>query len=308
MLDGTASVTAKLCSFVRAYHCGHDRSRIFDDFLARDLIGDVEYREMQDLIQCELSHDCPAQPCGVHDTCPAVRYYLSPILLARVAFAEEQLQQFMAQHSPCQYVICGAGLDTFSMRNVDSGVRVFELDHPDTQGYKLDRIEHLGWGAGDSTTFVPIDFNVDSLEERLLEYGFDPGIPSFFALLGVTYYLKLDVFAETCRSIARLQSPGSVLCFDFPDLNGLTSGYSERIEKLASFTEKLGEPMSGGYQLADVVSVLHRAQMEIGSYMAPAKIQETYFDGAQAQLEAYEGIHFISTLKSADGLLHEEAR
>ena len=297
MVEGTASVTAKLCSFVRAYHSGHDRQKIFDDFLARELMGDAEYGLMHDLVQCEFAEGCPLCPCSAHDTCPSLRYYLSPILLARVAFAEEQLEAFAASHERCQYVICGAGLDTFSLRNGDEGIRVFELDHPDTQSYKLGRIDSLGWGSVENVAYVPIDFNVDSIEQCLLDVGFDPQVPSFFALLGVTYYLDLSVFEQTCQAISNLQCEGSVLCFDFPDQSGLTSGFSERIVRLAQFTEKLGEPMSGGYQLADVASALRRVGLGIAQYCAPPVIQSRYFDGGSAGLEAYENVHFIAAAK-----------
>lgn len=297
MLEGTASVTAKLCSFVRAYHCGHDRQRVFDDFLARDLMGDADYREMQRLVQGEFSIDCPEGPCSAYDTCPAARYYLSPILLGRAAFAEDLLQQFAQSNGACQYVICGAGLDTFFLRNANSNIRVFEIDHPDTGNYKMDRLETLGWGTQANATFVSVDFNRESLKDRLLESGFDPSVPSFFALLGVTYYLDISVFERTCRDIAGLQCPGSVLCFDFPDQSSLTSGYSDRIERLAHFAEKLGEPMAGGYQLADVAALLKRCGMSIDTYLAPAAIQSRYFEGSPSNLKAYESIHFISTVK-----------
>ena len=85
------------------------------------------------------------------------------------------------------------------------------MDHPDTQRYKLERIKKLEWIIPENLTFVPVDFSKDSLKEKLLEKGFDPNLPTFTAILGVTYYLTLPVFEQTLKIISELSLEGSKL-------------------------------------------------------------------------------------------------
>ena len=106
-----------------------------------------------------------------------INSYITPIPLSRIAFAENKLDA-LAQHcGKCQYLICGAGMDTFAFRNDNPDIKVFELDYPDTGRYKRRRIRELEWIIPDNLTFVPIDFSKDDMSERLLVSGYDPETP-----------------------------------------------------------------------------------------------------------------------------------
>ncbi len=219
MVETRESVTAKLCSFARAFHSNIGKNKIFDDYLAYDLMGRDEYEKIGQLIQ----NDFDAEKSDKNYTFASkkianrINRYITPIPLSRIAFAENELNAFAQHCGKCQYVICGAGMDTFAFRNDNPDIKVFELDHPDTGRYKRRRIRELEWIIPDNLTFVPIDFSKDDMSERLLTSGYDPEIPTFFAILGVSYYLTLSVFEDTIRKISSLCKAESKVVFDYPD-------------------------------------------------------------------------------------------
>ena len=144
MIDDMESVTAKLCSFARAYHSNHEKNKIFDDYLAYDLMGKEEYDEIGQLIEHEYDKSLfdLAYTFSGKRIRDKLNRYISPIPLSRAAFAERELTRFTWQRGECQYVICGAGMDTFAFRNDNPNIRIFEIDHPDTQRYKLEKIRN----------------------------------------------------------------------------------------------------------------------------------------------------------------------
>lgn len=295
MIDNQESVTAKLCSFARAYHSNHERSKIFDDYLAFDLMGREEYEEIGQLIEHDYKTELfdPRHDFRSSSIREEMDRYLSPIPLSRAAFAERELLRFAQEHGECQYVICGAGMDTFAFRNENPDIHVFEIDHPDTQRYKLRKIRRLEWNIPANVTYVPVDFSKDDMAEELEKAGFDPKLPSFFAILGVTYYLTLPVFEETLRRIGGVAAPGSRLVFDFPDDSTFGKGTAERVRTLSDITASLGEPMRHGYSSAEVDAALVRQGFLTDAHESPERIQERYFAGRADGKRAFENIHFI---------------
>ena len=145
MIAAQESITAKLCSFARAYHSNTGRKKIFDDYLAYDLMGKEEFEEIAQLIQNDFELDNTDENKGFEKEriYRKLNRYIAPIPLSRIAFSEEKLLEFAAKYPKCQYVICGAGMDTFAFRNENTDIRIFELDHPDTGRYKRERIREL---------------------------------------------------------------------------------------------------------------------------------------------------------------------
>ena len=292
MVETRESVTAKLCSFARAFHSNIGSNKIFDDYLAYDLMGKDEYEEIGQLIQ----NDFDAEKSDINFT--FANRYITPIPLSRIAFAERELNLFAQHHGKCQYVICGAGMDTFAFRNDNPDIEVFELDHPDTGRYKRRRIRELEWIIPDNLRFVPIDFSKDDMSERLLSSGYDPEIPTFFAILGVSYYLTLSVFEETIRKISSLCEAESKVVFDYPDETTLRGQSAERVHTLADITEKLGEKMLHGYSYKEVYAVLERHGFEIEEHETPQMIQMQYFKN-RSDMAAFENINFILAYKES---------
>jgi methyltransferase (TIGR00027 family) len=138
---------------------------------------------------------------------------LRAFLVARSRYAEELLAHAIS-HGVTQYVILGAGLDTFALRNSNPSLQVFEVDHPATQAWKRDLLQQTNLPTPANLTLVPVDFERQSLATQLLAANFDPAQPSFFSWLGVVPYLTLEAFRTTLSFIAA-QPPHSGLVFDY---------------------------------------------------------------------------------------------
>jgi methyltransferase (TIGR00027 family) len=137
-------------------------------------------------------------------------------IVARARFIEDLVVE-QAALGVGQYVILGAGLDTFAQRRADAAARltVFEVDQPGHQAWKRRRLVELGYGVPDRLRLVPVDFEAgDAWWEGLSAAGFDPGRPAVVASTGVSLYLTRDAIAATLRQVAAL-APGSTFAMTF---------------------------------------------------------------------------------------------
>ena len=295
MIDMRESITAKLCSFARAYHSNFVKNKIFDDYLAYDLMGRDEYDEIGQLVENEFdtsAFDDRHSFDGAR-VYPLVDRYITPIPISRIAFAENALGRFVKEKGGCQYVICGAGMDTFAFRNDDPDIHIFELDHPDTQRFKLERIKQLEWNIPSNVRYVSVDFSRDDMTEALKNAGFHPDVPTFFSILGVTYYLTLPIFEETLEKINRISTVGSRLVFDFPDETTFKKHKNMRAYELAQITDKLGEPMRHGFTVEEIGRAVSENGFSVIRHETPRSIQRAYFENRADGQSAYENIHFI---------------
>jgi methyltransferase (TIGR00027 family) len=162
-------------------------------------------------------------------------------LVARSRYAEDQLAHAVAC-GVTQYVLLGAGLDTFAYRNPHSNLRVFEVDHPATQQWKRELLAGTALQTPDNLTYAPVDFEMQSLPEQLLAAGYNPELPAFFAWLGVVPYLTLDAFRATLGFIAA-QRAGSGVVFDYGQPRHVLS-WNEQLahDSLAARVQLAGEP------------------------------------------------------------------
>jgi methyltransferase (TIGR00027 family) len=166
---------------------------------------------------------------------------LRSFLVARSRYAEDTLSIAVAQ-GVTQYVILGAGLDTFAYRSPYPNLHVFEVDHPATQQWKRELLNFNKIPIPHNLTFVPVDFEHQTLPAQLLAAGFDSAVPTFFAWLGVVPYLTLEAFRSTLRFIAA-RPANSGLVFDY----GLPRSALPRLEQLAhdslaARVQQAGEP------------------------------------------------------------------
>jgi methyltransferase (TIGR00027 family) len=137
-------------------------------------------------------------------------------IVARARFVEDLVEE-QAGRGVGQYVILGAGLDTFAQRRpeIASRLRVFEVDQPGPQTWKRLRLIELGFGIPEWLRLLPVDFEAgDAWWQRLAAAGFDAGQPAVVASTGVSMYLTKDAIAATLRQVATL-TPGSTLAMTF---------------------------------------------------------------------------------------------
>lgn len=211
----------------RALHQLCDRPLIFEDPLALKILSD----EAAARVHAEVAEG---------DSTPWVRG-LRLFIAMRSRFAEEELALSVEQGIP-QYVVLGAGLDTFGCRNRADGLRVFEVDHPDTQAWKRERLDHAGIEIPASMHFAPVDFERDTLAHGLEAAGFCRDEPAFFSWLGVVPYLTREAALATLRFIAGMPR-GSGVVFDYAIPRALLSETEQRaFDLLAERVARAGEP------------------------------------------------------------------
>ena len=199
MIEGEASRTAERMALERAVHQVADSPVVFADPLA---IGMLQPE------QAAALRDHPERFRG-----SSIARRMRAIVVARSRIAEDELARAAAR-GVSQYVVLGAGLDTFAYRNPHAGVRVFEVDQPSTQQLKHERLAAAGIVVPSSLTWVPFDFRRQRLPDVLAAAGFDRARPAVFAWLGVVMYLdRLDVI-ETLRYICTLPA-GTAVVFDY---------------------------------------------------------------------------------------------
>ena len=157
---------------------------------------------------------------GVAENSGVVSKSLRAFLVARSRYAEDELSRAVA-NGVRQYVVLGAGLDTFAYRNPHAStsspagrLRVFEVDHPATQAWKRDQLRSAEINIPPETVFVPVDFERETIADGLHRAGFAADQKAFFSWLGVTPYLTDRAFAATMDFIASMPT-GSGVVFDY---------------------------------------------------------------------------------------------
>jgi methyltransferase (TIGR00027 family) len=191
---------------------------------------------------------------------------LRAFLVARSRYAEDTLARAIAQ-GVTQYVLLGAGLDTFAHRNPYPHLRVFEVDHPATQQWKRELLETGRLATPASLTYVPVDFECESLPEQLNAAGFNSQVPTFFAWLGVVPYLTFEAFRSTINFIA-VQPHGSGVVFDYSQPRSALS-FVEKLahDSLASRVQLAGEPFQLFFTPSEIAAELtaFRNREDLGS-------------------------------------------
>ncbi len=168
---------------------------------------------------------------------------LRAFLVARSRYAENLLAQAV-EHGVNQYVLLGAGLDTFAHRNPYPQLRVFEVDHPATHEWKRELLLSGTLSTPANLAYAPVDFEHQSLAEQLHAAGFDSAAPTLFAWLGVVPYLTRDAFRSTLNFISS-QPPGSGVVFDYGQPRAVLPPLRTtcpRLARLAGPTRRRGVP------------------------------------------------------------------
>jgi methyltransferase (TIGR00027 family) len=218
-------------------------------------------------------------------------------LVARSRFAEDHLAQAV-EAGVRQYVLLGAGLDTFGFRNPHPGLEVYEVDHPATQSWKQELAQGSEVVPPESLHFVPVDFETQKLSERLKEAGLDFHAPTVFALLGVVMYLTADAFGETLKYIAGFPE-GSGVIFDYAvPRDMLPAEEIDARDELASRVESIGEPFRLFFSPDEVGKVL--GAFGLIEDVDDEELNRRYFAGRtdQLSLKGRSG-HMIAAFRGA---------
>jgi methyltransferase (TIGR00027 family) len=299
MDDNQVSKTAMGTALMRAYHAAHDRPRIFDDFLAQQLITPEELRIIEARHLAAFQRFDPAGAASCPDRASALAGWMQSngapaIVFSRARYTEDLLEAGVRQQQVQQYVILGAGMDTFALRRPDllARLQVFEVDHPGTQAHKRRRLREAGREHPAQLHFIPVDFSRENLAKALEGSAYDPQAPSFFSWLGVTYYLTREAALATLRAIAQVAPPGSTVIFDYLDAEAFVpERTARRVHIMMKLVERVGEPMLTGFAPASLADDLAPLGLRLEENLSPADIEARFFAGRPDGYHACEQVH-----------------
>jgi len=261
------SRTAWGVAFRRACHQLHDAPPlVLDDPIAVPILGAQTLPELQ---------------AAKKDLNNPGNLILRAWLVARSRYAEEKLAEAVAPTSGkpvTQYVLLGAGLDTFAHRNPHPNLRVFEVDHPATQAWKRQLVAAAQLPSQPSLTYVPVNFETEALSNRLAESGFNPDAPAFFSWLGVTMYLTREANLATLRAVAQLSSAGSELAFTYMESARLETP-SPAFAEMQQQVTALGEPFLSGFDPNTIAADLAQCGFELVEDLSGADVLARYGRG-----------------------------
>jgi methyltransferase (TIGR00027 family) len=212
-------------------------------------------------------------------------------IVARARFMEDLIVE-QAGLGVTQYVILGAGLDTFAQRRpeVASRLQVFEVEQPATQDWKHRRLIELGYGVPDWLHLVPVNFEAgESWLAQLTGTGFDASRPSVVASTGVSLYLTKEANAATLRQIAAL-APGSTLAMTFlvpPEL--LDDADRAGLEASAKGAAAAGTPFLSFFMPEEIVAMAREAGFKDARHVSADLLNERYFAGRTDGLRTSPG-------------------
>jgi methyltransferase (TIGR00027 family) len=263
MIETRPSATAQRVALRRAAHQFLDIPKVFDDPVALSIIGEKAAAELRS---------------SVGKLQAGALRSLRAFLVVRSRFAEDELAAAIARGAT-QYVILGAGLDTFAYRNPysESALRVFEVDYPATQSWKQRLLAEAGIAIPPSVTYAPVNFEHQTLSDGLAQAGFGSSKITFFSWLGVTPYLTRDAVLSTFTFIASTPREGG-LVFDYAvPRSSLNLIGRLAFVALARRVAAAGEPFQTFFSPAELAAELRRIGFHNLEDLSPKEINARYF-------------------------------
>ncbi|WP_348264786.1 class I SAM-dependent methyltransferase [Telmatobacter sp. DSM 110680] len=258
MESGRASKTALGVAIRRAAHQMIDKPPVLDDPIALRLVGDGYPRLMER---------------AMHSVGRDFRGFMA----ARSRYTEDQLAEAVAC-GVTQYVVLGAGLDTFAYRNPFSTLRVFEVDFPATQVWKRAMLAQAAIALPANLVFVALDFEHQTLADGLVEAGLDFTKRAFFGWLGVVPYLTLDAFRATLSVVARMPV-GSAVTFDYAVAPETLSPIGRiAFDRLSERVAAAGEPFRLFFTPEDLEAELRREGFKRVEQVDSGRLNDLYFN------------------------------
>ena len=275
MKPNEPSRTALMIARQRAAHQLLDHGAILYDTFALRILREDE----QDVLRFANAH--PLASIG--------RLFTA----ARSRIAEDALARGV-ERGIRQIVILGAGLDTFALRNPHRAleIRIYEVDHPATQAGKRQRLAEAQIALPPWLVFVPVDFERDEVEEKLLAAGFQQNSPAFFTWLGVVPYLTDDAISRTLDYVASIHN--SEVVFDYMEPPEAFSEELRQLEKArAEQLEKMGERSASRFEPAGIAAILRSHGLCVIEDIDFQQIAARFGGVVQALAPGHAGLHVV---------------
>jgi methyltransferase (TIGR00027 family) len=281
MKEKGASMTARWVAMMRGMHLVvDDNPKIFTDQFGQALadLPDAEIGGIND-------------PNWVDPEKTGNRTHM----IWRSRITEDHLQG-QALQGISQYVLLGAGLDSFAYRRPASleHISVFEIDHPSSQEWKRQRLKELDITIPENVYFVPVDFETEDLIEKLKQSKFDPALPSFFSWLGVIYYLNKEATQKTLRTLLATISEHCEFVLDFMIPTEMLSGRDRTaMEETIKTVTDAGEPFLGLYSPEELEATLKQVGFDKVTHISPEDGQKRFFDNRTDTLRLSTALHMM---------------
>lgn len=288
-------ITAKVSCFARAYHYRNNSTYIFDDTVAKNLLG-ADYNKIANSMTEGLDFFFPEfKGTKEEGLRKIVDRQLSPSVLARSAFCEEKLTEAISD-SCKQYIVFAAGYDTFSIRNTNTSLKVYELDYPELL---KDKMEHISQAQlASDAVYVSCNLAQDTWKEKLLYAGYMKNQKAFGSLLGISYYLSKAEFGKLLADICEIMSKGSAICFDYPSAEESMETKTNQMLALGA-----GEQMKSVYTYEDINLLLQKCGFILKEHLNSVKMTDIYFskynnENPKHQMQAPDGVCYVYAIKN----------
>ncbi len=295
-----ASRTAVNVALLRALHAEDGEPKIFNDYLAGKLVTPEERADFESIVVASLELFRSEADISSLTPVSRLRHSLNAtttqdLLITRARFTEDHLLKCV-ERGVSQYVILGAGLDTFALRRPDLQDRltVFEVDHPATQESKRARLRAARLACPPNLHFLPADFERENVVEVLRRSPYRTDRAAFFSWSGVTYYLAAEIVFGVLRSIRGIAAPGSCVAFDYLDLDAFDPlKVSARIRVIMERVRQIGEPMITGFDPDRLPAKLAEVGFHVVEGLGPEEQRSRYFSGRRDGFTAPEHCHLV---------------
>ncbi len=215
-------------------------------------------------------------------------------IVARARFIEDLIIE-QSKQGISQYVILGAGLDTFVQRKPDiaSKLQVYEIDQTDMLIWKQQRLNEIGFGFPEYLHFVPVDFEVSSWWKALINAGFDTGRPAVVACTGVSLYLTKEAIAATLSQIATF-APGSKVAMTFYLPMELLDEEDKPMQEIAEKgAREAGTPMVSFFKPDEILTLAREAGFKEAKTITTKDMEQYYFTNRADSLLPASGEVFL---------------
>jgi methyltransferase (TIGR00027 family) len=279
MEQGRASTTAMGTALMRAAHTRLDSPVLIDD-------------PWGDLFVLDAEREAMLARAGTDDLDAVLRAHPSyGTVILRAHYAESALSDAVARGIR-QYVIIGAGMDSFALRRPEFAheLEVFEVDHPDTQQLKAQRLAQREIATPDGLHLVAADLSETPLDVALAGSEFRSDQPTFFSWLGVTTYLTRDANLATLAAIASCAPEGSELVFSYAEQSMLASD-SELMQRARDHVASVGEPWVSGFEPSQLDADIRRAGLWLLEDLGPEELNARYCSERHDGLLPSHGSH-----------------
>lgn len=277
MEEGKPSATAVISAMCRAAHLlWRQPPKIFEDTLALQFSGcesEAVLKAQMDQLEAEVARN--TNP----DFARAILPWVEAPVVTRSRYLEDEVDQAI-RRGVSQYVILGAGLDSFAYRRPDLAktLNIFEVDHPATQAWKQSRLRAAGIELPANLSFVPVDFEKDILVDSLRSSGYRTDAPGLFSWLGVTMYLSTDAIFGTLQALAAL-APGTEIIFEYIVPKDLVDDATQKMLAVVLIAAKArGEPQETFFEPAKLAERVRQIGFAEVSDFGPDAVQARYFN------------------------------